>query len=270
MKVTFVTVCYKTPELIRMLLTGVEAAKFPFSFEYIVVNNNPGDEVRTLITEHFPWVIYKEAPGNVGFGAGNNIAFRIAKGEYVMLINPDLTIFAGEMEKLIAYADAHADIGFIGPKLLNPNKTLQRTFTRFPSPMIPVYRRTLLGKMSFGKKSVENYLMYDVDPSVSMDVDGLFGAAILIRANALADVGYFDERFFMYFEDIDLCRRAWEKGHRVHFAPVAEFVHYHQRESDVKRPWQILTNRISREHIKSAIRYFLKYFRRPSPRRAHS
>ena len=267
MKVTFVTVCYKTPELIRMLLQGVQDAKMSFEFEYILVNNNPGDATKAMVEENFPWVAYVDAPGNVGFGAGNNIAFRKATGDYVMLVNPDLTIFPGEMEKLLVYADDRTDVGFFGPKLLNPNRTLQRTFTRLPTPMIPLYRRTSLGKLPFGKKAVENYLMMDQDGTMALDVDGLFGAAILIRATALADVGHFDERFFMYFEDIDLCRRAWEKGWKVRYTPVAEFVHYHQRESDVKRPWQVLSNRTSREHIKSAWRYFVKYWGKAEPRK---
>jgi N-acetylglucosaminyl-diphospho-decaprenol L-rhamnosyltransferase len=266
MKVTFVTVCYRTPELIRSLLRGVEAARFAFPFEYILVNNAPGDGTRAMVEEHFPWVTYVDAPGNVGFGAGNNIAFRQAKGEYVMLVNPDLTVFPGEMEKLVAYADAHPEVGFVGPKLLNPNRSLQRTFTRLPGLMIPVYRRTPLGKSSFGKRAIAHFLMMEEDGSRELDVDVLFGAAILMRRRALDEIGHFDERFFMYFEDTDLCRRAWETGHKVRYAPVAEFVHYHQRESAVNKPWQAITNRVAREHIKSAVRYFMKYRGKPGPR----
>ncbi len=259
MKITFVTVCYRTPELIRMLLLGVQKANFSFSYEYILVNNDPSDGTRAMVEECFPWVTYIDAPGNVGFGAGNNIAFARAQGEYIMLMNPDLTVFPGEMEKLIAYADAHTDIGLCGPQLLNPNRTLQRTFTRFPTICIPLYRRTIFGKTTQGKKAIEFYFMQDVDATIAQPVHVLFGAAILIRATALKDIGFFDEQFFMYFEDTDLCRRAWEKGWKVFYAPIACFVHYHQRESDVKRFWQILTNRVSREHIKSAVKYFWKY-----------
>jgi hypothetical protein len=266
MKVTFVTVPYKTPELIRNLLHGVEAARFAFPFEYILVNNAPGDATRAMVEEHFPWATFVDAPYNVGFGAGNNIAFRQAKGEYIMLVNPDLTIFPGEMEKLIAYADAHPDVAFFGPRLLNPNRTLQRTFTRLPNIMIPVYRRTPLGKLPMGRRAIAHFLMMEEDGTRELDVDVLFGAAILIRRSALEDIGHFDERFFMYFEDTDLCRRAWEKGHKVRYAPVAEFVHYHQRESDVKKPWQALTNRVARIHIKSAVQYFWKYLGTPRPR----
>ncbi|MEO5928028.1 MAG: glycosyltransferase family 2 protein [Patescibacteria group bacterium] len=265
-KVTFVTVCFRTPGLVRQLLSGVEAAALPFPFEYILVDNAAGDGTGAMVREEFPWVKIIDKQGNVGFGAGNNLAFREATGDYVMLVNPDLTFFKGEMEKLLAFADANSDIGFIGPKLLNPDRTLQHSFHRFPSPFIPIYRRTRLGRTARGKKAVESYLMQDADPNVVQDVDGLFGAAILIRRAALNAVGEFDEKFFMYFEDVDLCRRAWEKGWRVTYAPIAEFVHYHQRESEVKHIWDLVMKRVPREHIKSAIHYFRKYSGKTHPR----
>jgi GT2 family glycosyltransferase len=265
-KVTFVTVCYRTPGLIRQLLRGFEQANLGFPFEYILVDNAAGDGTAAMVRERFPWVKLIDAQGNVGFGKGNNIAFREAQGEYVMLVNPDLTVFQGEFEKLVAFADANPDIGLVGPKVLNPDRSLQRSFHRFPSPLIPLYRRTQLGRTSWGKRAIDNYLMVDADPDAIQDVDGLFGAAILIRKPALDAIGHFDERFFMYFEDVDLCRRAWESGWRVCYAPIATFVHYHQRESEVKRFWNLLTNRVVREHIKSGIMYFLKYRNKPHPR----
>lgn len=265
MKITFVTVCYKTPGLIRQLLKGLESAGLPFEFEYFLVDNGD-DGTAGMVRERFPWVTVIDGHGNIGFGAANNLAFRRATGEYVMLVNPDLTVFQGEIEKLLAFADLNPDMGLIGPQLLNPDRSLQRTFHRFPSPLIPLYRRTMLGRTRWGRRAVDHYLMTDADHTRVQDVDGLFGAAILIRRAALDAIGHFDERYFIYFEDVDLCRRAWEAGWRVCYAPVAKFVHYHQRESDVKRPWHLVTNRTAREHIKSAITYFLKYRGKPHPR----
>lgn len=266
MKVSFITVAYKTPELIRNLLKSLEIAKPDFAFEYIVVNNNPGDGLKEFIGERFPWAIYVDAPGNVGFGAGNNVGFRMARGEYVMCANPDLTFFPGEVEKLLAYADANPQAGIVGPKLVNPNRSIQRNFHRFPNVLVPAYRRTFLGKTPWGKKAIAQYQMHEFDGETPREVDGLFGAALLIRRSALDEFGYFDEKFFMYFEDVDLCRRAWEKGWKVCYAPVAELVHYHQRESAVKWPWQVLTNPISRAHLASALHYFRKYRGRALPR----
>lgn len=265
-KVTFVTVCYRTPGLIRQLLKGFENAKLPFEFEYFLVDNAAGDGTGDMVRERYPWVKILDDHKNIGFGAGNNLAFKQASGEYVMLINPDLTVFQGEFEKLLAFADAHQDIGLFGPKLLNPDRTLQRSFHRFPGPLIPLYRRTPLGRTRWGRRAIDEYFMYDADPNIVQDVDGLFGAAILVRKTALDQIGYFDEKFFMYFEDVDLCRRAWESGWRVCYAPIAMFVHYHQRESEAKHIWHLFSNRVVREHIKSGLYYFFKYRGKPHPR----
>jgi hypothetical protein len=257
-KVSFITAAYKTPHLIRLLLKGVEAAKFAFPFEYILVDNGC-DGTAAMVRERFPWVTVIEPGANLGFAKGNNLGIRAATGEYVMLTNPDLTIFPGEMEKLVAFADATPDAGLIGPRVEHPNGDRQATCTRFPRMTIPALRRTFLGKMPWGKRFIDSYLMDDVDHSVPHDADVLYGAAILARRRVLEEIGHFDERFFMYYEDVDLCRRAWAKGWRVVYAPVARFPHYHARESMIANPLELFTKPTTRYHIASSVRYHLKY-----------
>lgn len=266
MKVSFITVGYKTPGLIRQLLRGVEDAAFGFPYEYFFVNNAPGDGTSEMVRAAFPWVSVMDAPRNLGFGRSNNMAAGCAAGEYLMLLNPDITVFAGEMEKLVAHADAHPEAGIVGPKLLNPDRTVQRWYYRFPTPMVPVCRRTPIGRTTWGARILDRYFMSDADPNAVGDIDGLFGSAMLVRRNAYVELGGFDERFFMYFEDIDLCRRAWEAGWRVRYAPVASFVHYHQRESYSRNPFRLVTNPLVREHIKSGMKYFMKYRGKQHPR----
>ncbi|MFA5129774.1 MAG: glycosyltransferase family 2 protein [Patescibacteria group bacterium] len=265
MKVTFITVCYNTPNLIRVLLRGAEQARFDFPFEYYLVDNG-SDGTADMVEKRFPWVTVIRPGKNLGFAKANNLAMAQAKGEYVMLVNPDLTIFSGEMEKLLACADAHTDVGVLGPLLVAPNGVRQETCVRFPSPLIPIYQRTILGRTKQGKKTLDHYHMRDLDHTQMHDADSLYGAAMLLRSSALQDVGGFDERFFMYYEDVDLCRRMRANGWRVLFAPHAKFVHYHQRESLIRSPWEIATNRLVRIHIASGIRYLLKYMREPAPK----
>lgn len=264
MKVSFVTVCYKTPNLIRMLLRGVEKANFSFEYEYFLVDNG-GDGTADMVRDLFPWVNVIEPGKNLGFAAANNLAFREAKGEYVMLINPDLTIFQGQMEALIEHIESHPEVGAAGPWLMNPSGARQETCTRFPTPMIPLYNRTVLGRLPWGRRAIDLYHMRDVDHDTHHEADTVYGAAMLIRKKVLDEIGYFDERFFMYYEDVDLCRRIWRAKWKIHFVPSAKFVHYHQRESMIRAPWQLLTNRLTRTHIKSAIRYFAKVAREQAP-----
>jgi N-acetylglucosaminyl-diphospho-decaprenol L-rhamnosyltransferase len=264
-KVSFVTVCYKTPDLVRLLLRGVERAGFSFPFEYFLVDNGR-DGTADMVRERYPWVRIIEPDENVGFARGNNLALGQAAGEYAMLVNPDLAVFAGEMEKLLAYADANPDAGVFGPLLENPNGSRQETCTRFPTLLTPAYKRTFLGRTQCGKRALARYDMEDVSHDEPHDAAAVYGAAILIRRVMLERIGFLDQRFFMYYEDVDFCRRAWKEGWRVLYAPVARFVHYHQRESMITSPAEILTNRLTRIHIASGIRYFLKYRGEALPR----
>lgn len=258
MKVSFITVCHRTPHLIRLLLQGVEQAGLTFPFEYFLVDNG-GDGTAQMVRERFPWVTVIEPGENLGFGRANNLAMQQATGEYIMLTNPDLTIFPGEMEKLVTYADANPSAAIIGPRVENPDGTRQESCTREPSPLIPLYRRTFAGRTPQGRRAVDHYFMRDVNHDEPHQAPTVYGAAMLIRRHTLADIGSFDERFFMYYEDVDLCRRAREAQWEIHYAPVARFVHYHQRESRIHAPWEMLTNRLARTHVASGVKYFLKW-----------
>ncbi len=264
--VSFVTVNYRMREYIRHLLSGIEGARVSFPFEYLLVDNASGDGVLEMVSGRFPWATPVAADGNAGFGAGNNFAIRRARGKYVMLLNPDLTVFPGEIERWVEWMDRHPDVGISGPRVVNPDGTDQDSCYRFPGLFTPLLRRTVLGKTPWGKRSNDRYVMKEMDRTREQDVDWVLGAAMLIRREVFDRIGDFDARFFMYFEDADLCRRAWENGWRVTYTPVARFVHYHQRQSRTRYVWHAVTNRLTRIHIASGVKYFLKYFRQPNPR----
>jgi GT2 family glycosyltransferase len=267
-KVSFVTVNYKMPHFVRHLLQGVQDAALPFSFEYFLVDNGSADGVLAMVSERFPWVKTMDTGRNAGFGAANNLALPEAKGEYVIFLNPDTVVFPGELEAWIDWMDKRPEVGASGPRVLNPDGSDQQTACRFPTLFTPVYRRTLLGKTPWGKKSLSKYLMDGMDRGLEQDVDWVQGSALCIRRSVLERIGHFDERFFMYFEDADLCRRIWKSGSRVTYVPQARIVHYHGRGSMIRWPWQAVTNRLTRIHIWSGLKYFLKYRREPDPRQA--
>lgn len=262
--VSFVTVNYKTPHFIRHLLQGIQDAQLGFSYEYFVVDNDSKDGTVEMVQERFPWATVIASPKNVGFGAGNNLAFQQAKGKYIVLMNPDLTVFPGELETWIEWMEKHPDVGISGPRIVNPDWSDQDSCYRFPTLFIPLYRRTFLGKLA--KKTVDAYLMKDMDRTREQDVDWVLGASLCVRREDLDKIGRFDERFFMYFEDADLCRRMWMSGKRVTYTPVAKLVHYHQRQSKTKFALQAVLNPVARIHIASGVKYFLKYFRQSNPR----
>lgn len=268
-RVSFITVNFQMRDYIRNLLKGIEDAKLGFSYEYLLVDNYPPgkqDGILEIAREQFPWVKTMDTGGNLGFGRGNNLAMKEAKGDYILLANPDLTVFPGELEKWIEWMDQHPDVGISGPRTLNPDGTDQESCYRFYTIMMPLYRRTVLGKLPWAKREVDRFAMKGMDRTKEQDVDWVQGSAMCIRRSLLEKIGGFDERYFMYLEDSDLCRQAWENGMRVTYTPVAKVVHYHQRQSRLKKPWDIFTNKTIRYHVRSAYKYFQKYQGKPNPR----
>jgi len=219
-----------------------------------------------MLKEQFPEVRFIASAVNAGFAAGNNIGIEKAQGRYIHILNPDITVLPGSLEAMVRYMDEHPDVGILAPQLLNPDKSVQYSCYRFPTPMIPVYRRTPLAKTASGKKALDNYLMKDWAHNEIKEVDWCLAASIMVRESGIKKVGYFDERYFMYFEDCDWCRRFWQAGLKVVYFPAAQMVHYHVRQSaDV--PWFLgLFQKISRIHIASAIKYFWKFRGKAMPR----
>lgn len=253
--------------LIRQTLRGLRRAAPRLRYEVCVIDNNPAAGIAELLAAEFPDVRYLAQDSNRGFGAAMNRGFVSARGRYVLVFNPDIIVKPGALEELHGFMEAHQDVGIVGPRLENPDGSLQYSCYRFHEPLVPVYRRTPLGRLPFAQASIARFLMADVDHDVTMDVDWLMGSALFIRRSALTEVGVFDdERFFMYLEDTDLCRRFWEKRWRVVYHPKVAMVHYHRRASDDGTLMTQLFSRLTREHIKSALRYFRKYAGKQNPR----
>jgi GT2 family glycosyltransferase len=251
---------YNTPGLLRQTLKGIRSSAPVLNYEVIVIDNNARMRVEEMIKNEFPDVKVVVSEKNLGFGKGMNLAMKKAKGRHVFIGNPDICLFPGVFEKLVAFLDEHKDVGMVGPQLLNPDGTVQDSCYRFMKPEVIMYRRVpFIGKLSSAKKVVDDYLMKEVDHNKTMDVDYLLGAAILIRAEALEQVGVFDPEYFMYFEDQDLCRRFWKAGWRVVYHPDAKLVHYHRRETAQGGFLSQLTNPLTRIQIKSALYYYKKY-----------
>ncbi|RMD50910.1 glycosyltransferase family 2 protein [Candidatus Parcubacteria bacterium] len=252
---------------IRQTLRGIKRAAPKLHYEVILVDNNIQSEMKQVLKEEFPSARYLSARGNLGFGGAMNIGIRAARGKYILIFNPDIVVRPNSLETLFDFMEKNPQVGIVGPKLLNPDGSLQYSCFRFPTIMIPVYRRTFLGRMPFGKKALAHYLMQDDDHNEIMEVDSLIGAALFTRREALNQVGLFDERFFMYYEDNDLCRRFWEKGYKVVYNPQAQMIHYHRRASADGNFWQQLMSKYTRIQIMSAIKFFLKYRHSADPRR---
>ncbi len=266
--VSVVIVNYKTRGMVKQGLKSLRSSRLSLNYEVFVVANGSSDGLPELVRAEFPETRLIALEHNVGFAAGNNAAIVKAKGKYVFVLNPDTLVNEGAIEAMYAYMEAHPEIGVLGPKLVHPDGKRQESAHRFPTPWIPVYRRTPFGKTSEGRRELDRYFLRDLDMRVPTDVDWVEGAAMFARREAIEEIGMFDERFFVYFEDADWCRRFWSGGWKVVYHPGIGIVHYHRRES-ADTLWFLapFTNKVSRIHIASAINYFWKWRGKPLPQK---
>jgi GT2 family glycosyltransferase len=253
--------------LVRQCLKGIYEVEPNLKYEIIVVDNNSHDHTPEMVKENFPDVKVIQSPGNLGFAQGNNLGIKEARGRYILILNPDITVTRGSLERLVGYMDANPRVGLLAPQLLNPDKSIQFSCYRFPSLGVPFYRRTPLGKLPYGKKVIAWYLMSDWDHGSTREVDWCLGASLMARTSSVEQVGLLDKRYFMYFEDADWCRRFWQAGFKVVYIPEVKMIHYHIRQSaDV--PWFFgAFQKISRIHMASALKYFWKFRGQPNPRK---
>jgi hypothetical protein len=262
--VSIVINSFRTRNLLRQCLKALFDMPPQRSFEVVVVDNDSRDGTAEMVREQFPQVRLIVSDRNRGCTGGSNLGLVAARGGHVMIMNSDIIVRPGSIDALSSFLDGHPDVGAVGPRLLRPNGEADESCYRFPTLGTPLYRRTPLGRLPFAKKALDRYLMADFDHQTTRDVDWLLGSSIMVRREAMNQVGLMDERIFMYFEDTDWCRRFWEAGWRVVFFPGSELVHFHDRSS-AKKAWFVapLVSTTARHHIASWLKYLIKYRGRP-------
>lgn len=264
MDINIVIVNYKMREDIEKCLNSlfqdIQNSNFKI-IVHIVDNSNNSDGIKEMLAQKYPQTQYINSGGNIGFGAAQNLGFKKSLARFYLPLNPDIEFLPEQktLEKLITFMDKNPHAGIIGPKLLNLDGSIQESCCRFPRLWDQFFRR-LKFKGVFFKKRVANYLMQDFDHEKNIPVDWLMGSFMLVRNEVVEKIGFFDERFFMYFEDCDWCRRVWKANWQVVY--VAEIIarHAHRRESaQGENIWKILNNPLSRIHLQSWWKYFWKW-----------
>lgn len=255
---------YKTPELLKLCLKYMKDALEGIEHETIVADSEYAYETEDMVREHFPETLFLGFERNVGYGRLVNAGIQKSHGTHVFIVNADIILNAKAVKGLLEFMDRHPDVGIVGPELLNYNGRHQDSCFRFYTPSTVICRRTLFAKTSWCKKEIERFTMRKEQGHITgedgIDADWLMGSALMARKNAIEKVGLLDEQFFMYFEDVDWCRRFWQNGYRVVYLPQIEITHYHQRAS---KKWggirELIFNRQARIHLASAVKYFKKY-----------
>ncbi|OGN05564.1 MAG: hypothetical protein A2831_03400 [Candidatus Yanofskybacteria bacterium RIFCSPHIGHO2_01_FULL_44_17] len=257
---SIIIVHHQTPELLKLCLKSIRETSINLNYEVVVVDSTISRGARDLIREQYPEIKYLPFKENLGYSKGVNIGIKNSQGDYILILNPDIIATDGAISKMFNYIKKHEDVGMLGPRMLNLNSTQQKTFFSYYKPVTILARRSFLGKFGWFKKELNEFLMADVDPTKIQTPDWLMGSAIMLSRNAIRRIGGMDERFFMYFEDVDWARRFWHNDYKVVYYPEAVMYHYHQRESNSGLGiLDTIFNKKTRWHISSAIKFFWKY-----------
>jgi GT2 family glycosyltransferase len=190
-----------------------------------VVDNASGDGSGEIVNTEFGWVRLIANGRNAGFGAAHNQALRAAQGRYWLVLNSDAAPAPGALRTLVTFMDANPEVAVAGPRLRYPDGTLQPSRRRFPSPVTLFIESTQLQRFWPENAVLRRYYVQDRSDDATQDVDWLAGACLCVRAGAAREVGLFDERFFMYSEELDWCRRFKAAGWRVVYVAEAEATH---------------------------------------------
>ena len=260
MDISIVILNYKSKGFTLNSIKSIKEADFDdLKYEIIVVDNDSKDAIGDILTWQYPEIIFIQNKYNMGMGAGNNVGIKKAQGEYIIIMNPDTIAFKNTFLKIYNFIYNDHSIGMVGPMQLNPDKSVQDSCFRWYNLFTPFYRRTFFGNFRFAKKDLDRFLLKDYDRKKEKDVDWLLGSFLFCRGKVFDEVGLFDERYFLYMEDTDLCRRFWARDWRVVYYPNAKIVHNHIRQSAQERWYKFFTRNTLRTHILSWIKYLRKW-----------
>jgi GT2 family glycosyltransferase len=225
MDISVVIVGWNAKHYLELCLQSLKEAPPSRSMEIIVVDNASTDGSAEMIEARFPQVKLIRSEENLGFSRGNNLGIRQCQGRYIALINPDVIVFPGCLDALTDFLDQNPKVGDVGPRVLNPDMTLQSTCRRFPTLWNNFCSASGLTTAFKNSKYFAGEHMFYFPHDRVLTVDVLVGCFSMIRREAFDAVGLLDENLFMYGDDVDWCRRARKAGWQVVFFPGAQAIH---------------------------------------------
>lgn len=262
MTLSIIIVNYKNLELLKLCLNSIQETLAGENLEYetLVVDSNAQPETEAALLDNFPTTKYFPFQKNIGYAAGVNCGIKNSSGQYLLILNPDIIVTKKAIPNMLEHLKARPELGLIGPRLLGFNGKIQNSRFSFYRPWTIVYRRTFLGKTKQGQQELAKFNLVGYHFNEPIYPDWLMGSAVLTSRKAIEKVGLMDERFFLYFEDVDWARRFWENGFKVQYYPKAVMLHYHQRSSKAGFDFlDFFLRREARWHMASALKYFFKH-----------
>jgi GT2 family glycosyltransferase len=222
MDLSIIIVSWKVKNILRENLETIYKNTGNIDFEIFVVDNNSGDGTVEMVKNIFPKVDLIANSENLGFAKANNQAIDKAKGRYVLLLNPDMRILPGALEKMISWMDSHPQAGIAGCRLVNEKNETIKHVRKFPTLIDQL--AIILKLPHLFPKILDKYIISDFDYFREAEVDSIRGSFFMIRRKLIEKIGGLDERYFIWFEEVDYCKQAILAGWKVFFTPAADCV----------------------------------------------
>ena len=255
--ISIIIVNYNTKEYLLNCINSILLSKYKGSLEIIIVDNNSKDNSIELLDKTKEQITIIENNSNLGFSKAVNIGLKKSSGNYVCLLNPDTIVPIDSLNKLFDYMEKNEDVSCVSPKIVNSDNTLQISCKRsLPKVKNSFFKIIGIDRFFPNNKFFSNYNLLYLDENLSHQVDVISGACMFLRSKVIDVVGYFDESFFLYGEDIDYCHRMCDLDMKIMYFPDCKITHF-KGVSAENRPYQVIS-----EFHESMIIYFNKYKKR--------
>ncbi len=241
---------------LRLPASSFQLPTSNLQIEVIVVDNASSDGSVAMVEQEFPQVKLIANRENLGFTVGNNQGIAASQGRYILLLNPDTEVVGDALATMVEYMDEHPIVGVLGPQLLNPDGSIQSSRRRFPTMATAFLESTILQQWFPNNAVLRRYYVLDRPDNDVQEVDWVTGACLMVRREAIEEVGMLDEGFFMYSEELDWCRRIKAQGWQIIYLPTAKVIHYGAQSSEQVKAFQHI------QFQRSKIRYFRKHHSR--------
>jgi GT2 family glycosyltransferase len=251
---SIIIVSYNVRDLLKRCLNSIFDFQKELSFEVTVIDNHSEDESTQMLKRDFPGINLIENHQNLGFSAACNQGMRQSRGRYFFLLNPDTELTSAGINGMIRFMDSHLEVGICGPRMVDSDGDIQFSARSFPSYLTAISsRQSLLNRLFPDNPWSCKYLLKDLNRNQVEEVDWVSGSALLTRREVVEKIGFLDERFFMYVEDVDFCYRAKQAGFSIRYFPQCLVIHHHGK-STRRRKSRMLT-----EHHRSMYLFYKKH-----------
>ena len=250
---SIVILSWNTLDLLEACLGSIYGKSRDLDYEVVVVDNGSEDGSPDMVAAKFQKAVLIRNKKNEGYARGNNMGILRSRGDMVLLLNSDTEVQDNALEDMVAFLENNPEYGACGAQLLNPDGSIQRACMRFPDLMVTLFFDTFLERLFPKNRFVRRYFMHDFDHASSIDVDQPPGACFMFRGEVEERVGLLDEDLFLFYNDVDYCKRTREAGYKIRFLAEARVLHHGGASTSKYGDFSL-------EWHRNRVRYYRKHF----------